>query len=106
MDCYTDEDAREARSLALDLVRHHTGKECLWQGGRSKAVHTCKSVPRLQYLKLRIGTMSRQDKPDGMRRPVSHGMRYAPNDERARSTIKGDQQCRRLALCRRAERTF
>ena len=33
-------------------------------------------------------------------------MRYAPNDGRARSTKKGDRQCRRLALCRRVEKTF
>jgi arylsulfate sulfotransferase len=32
------------------------------------------------------------DLPDGMRRPVSSGMRYAPNVRRARGTRKGDRQ--------------
>src|SRR5262252_4556310 len=41
----------------------------------------------------------------GMRRPVSRGMRYAPNDV-LKAQRKGDRQCRRLALCRRVEKTF
>src|SRR5215831_16253276 len=40
-----------------------------------------------------------------MRRPVSRGMRYAPNDV-LKAQRKGDRQCRRLALCGRVGKTF
>src|SRR5215469_770446 len=39
------------------------------------------------------------DKSDGMRRPVSHGTRYAPNVGRAQGTKKGDRRKKTKHAC-------